>query len=204
MQHAVTDLDFTSQWDEPSAPVALSLLEREEEEGYRPPRPVPPEIPVALTDVLMVDPFAEEGRISPALEALPDAVRDNWNRLAVSELTEQSYATITKLAHKGTGWRGAGSLPLSAGSLRAFLDFWQQIKEHAKEPELTMTPRGNLVAEWHKNWRRHLDIEFRAGGFALYGLFDGQSLHEGRDTISGLARFLMYRERKPLRWQATR
>jgi hypothetical protein len=61
----------------------------------------------------------------------------------------------------------------------------------APEPEVTIARNGNLVAEWHRRWNRHLDVEFKEDGMVLYGLFIGTIVNEGRDTADSLARRLI-------------
>ena len=91
-------------------------------------------------------------------EAQPKAIQDNWHSLAKSGLTDATFSKIEKIATLQNGWRGPGSSKLSPGSLRHFLQLWRMISGDAAEPFLSLTPDGNLYAEWHASWRRHLDV----------------------------------------------
>ena len=132
--------------------------------------------------------------------SLSEAIVQNWTRLAFSGLSGGTYARLRKLASKAPEWRGSGSKPLSGASLRYFLEFWKLVREDASEPELALAPNGNLQVEWHKNWRKHLDLEFSDNGLAYFGLFDGKSILEGVEFGRELADTLMHRSSKPLRW----
>ena len=137
---------------------------------------------------------------STSVEALPKAIQDNWNRIALSKPPPRTYQRIRQIARKEAGWRGRGSYPLSSQSLEWFLEFWKLIRGNASEPELAITPSGRLQVDWYKNSRRHLDIEFAENGTVFYGFFDGKSVHEGVETYDVLAEWLRSRESKPLRW----
>lgn len=163
---------------------------------------VPASFPIAVTDnrVITVELDEREQR-KETLETLLLAIEANWNRLAFSGISEPSYQRLLRLAKKKAGWRGVGSQPLSTVSLRRFLEFWKLVRQTASEPEFALAPNGNLQVEWHKNRRRHLDIEFGEGFLVYYGLFDGSSVHEGAETVAQLVNMLVSRPSKPLRWR---
>jgi hypothetical protein len=105
------------------------------------------------------------------------------------------------MARRGPGWRGPGSLPLSHDSLRFFLEFWTLARAVASEPQIALAPNGHLQAVWYRNSKRSLDVEFSKTGDAFFGLFDGRTIVEGVETVSGLAHMLITRESKPLQWR---
>lgn len=139
----------------------------------------------------------------PSTEALPPALEDNWIALALSGLSERAYERIQILARKPEGWRGSSSKPLRSDSLGDFLTFWNIVRPYAKEPEFALTPRGHIQAEWHKSWKRHLELEFVGNGRVFYGLFDKNSVHEGVGGLEELCGILQSRGSKPLRWTAS-
>lgn len=133
-------------------------------------------------------------------EALPATIHANWYAILVADVSVEIYNQIVRIARLEAGWAGPYSQALNSKSLRHFLKFWENFSELAVDPELVMTTGGHLHAEWHKNRKRHLDIEFCANGKAFYGLFDGTSTHEGIDRIGEIVVFLRVRENNPLRW----
>lgn len=124
--------------------------------------------------------------------AVPDAVENNWVLLARSKLSGKTYGRMLRLAQEAAS---PGRTALRPGSLRTFLLFWDTVSVLAPEPEVTLARNGNLVAEWHKRWNRHLDVEFKEDGMVLYGLFTGRIVSEGRDSADALARRLIENER---------
>ncbi len=126
------------------------------------------------------------GREIPS--AVPDAVANNWVLLAKSITSGKTYGRILRLAQEA---ESPGQAALRPGSLRTFLSFWDTVSVLAPEPEVTIARNGNLVAEWHRRWNRHLDVEFKEDGMVLYGLFIGTIVNEGRDTADSLARRLI-------------
>ena len=131
-----------------------------------------------------------KGRELPS--AVPDAVENNWVLLAKSKLSRKTYGRILGLAQEAAS---PGRAALRPGSLRTFLSFWDTVSVVAPEPEVTLARNGNLVAEWHKRWNRHLDVEFKEDGMVLYGLFTGRIVNEGRDAADALACRLIENER---------
>ena len=130
------------------------------------------------------------GRELPS--AVPDAVENNWVLLARSKLSGKTYGRMLRLAQEAAS---PGRAALRPGSLRIFLSFWEKVKAFAPEPEVTLARNGNLVAEWHERWNRHLDVEFKEDGMVLYGLFTGRIVNEGRDAADALASRLIEKER---------
>lgn len=133
-------------------------------------------------------------------ETNPEAIADNWIGLALSGLSEVSYDRIAELANTGTGSRRTRTRALSSNSLRQFLSFWRRVRDHAREPEFVLCPNGHLQAEWHKNWHRHLEIEFCEDGNVFYGLFNGNRVHEGYEESTAMVDFLLGYPGKPLAW----
>ena len=138
---------------------------------------------------------------SPKTNSLPDSLRDNWNSLGTSCLSDDMYKKISALARKPNHWRGAGSKKLSSQSLSNFLLFWRTIRDKASEPFLTLAPSGNIYAEWHASWRRHLDLEFTPNGKVYFGLFNGGHTVEGKDKLCEVINSMLSRRQNPFRWK---
>lgn len=131
--------------------------------------------------------------------ALPASVSVNWGK--ISGLSLPLYRRLVLLAQKADGWRGQGSKRLKSSSIAAFLSFCRATNTDMVEPFLTLSPAGNLFAEWHSSWKRHLDIEFEGDESAYFGLFSGATtVIEGKTGTRELAQILLQHPKKPLRW----
>jgi hypothetical protein len=127
---------------------------------------------------------------SIAVTAVPQAVLGNWNRLYRAQLPDRVYKRVRQLARYEDGWRGFGSKALTAEALRTFLNFWIQIGSHASAPEIALTARGTLQAEWFKSSHRHLDLEFVNDQKIFFGWFDDENVNEGVYSLGGLVQWL--------------
>ena len=151
-----------------------------------PPSPTQPSSrfrPVGPVPTVIINDGDGEEWLERQIETLPPAIEENWNRIGLSRLSQESYQKLRRIARKEAGWRGPGSDRLTSESLRGFLDFWKLVRAVAVEPEFAITPAGHIQAEWYKGQRKHVDIEFTGGELAFYGLFDGRSVHEGLEKI---------------------
>jgi hypothetical protein len=131
---------------------------------------------------------------------VPKAIVANWNRLFSANLPNDVYRRIRLLSRYDNGWRGDGSKALSADALKTFLNFWIQMTGYLANPDLALTARGTLQAEWFRNSRRHLDLEFVDSKKIFFGLFNGENVYEGVDSLEGLSEWLKHHRANPLRW----
>ena len=147
------------------------------------------------------DEVAMQGR-SKATDTMPDAIRANWYELAISRLSVDAFARLNFLANRQAGWRGPGSMALSGASLSRFLRFWATVRAVAVEPELMLTPMGTLQAEWFKNYRQFLEIEFgQTDEGSNFGLIDRKTRLEGKAKPSELIQLLnSYRAGIAMTW----
>jgi hypothetical protein len=142
----------------------------------------------------------DDDKLRASVNVTPLAVVLNWSRLARADLSRTSYSRLFALAMRPDGWRGRGSKVLSVASLSVFLKFWSLVSSDAAEPEFALMPNGHLSAEWFKNNRRHLDVEFAEDWMVYFGLFNGEGISEGKETIENLAAILRATKPKPLLW----
>lgn len=135
-------------------------------------------------------------------DTMPDAIRANWYELAISRLSVDAFARLNFLATKQAGWRGPGSMDLGGVSVSKFLRFWAAVRADAAEPELMLTPMGTLQAEWFKNHRQFLEIEFsQADESSNFGLIDRKTQLEGKARPNELIQLLKgYRDGIALTW----
>jgi hypothetical protein len=138
---------------------------------------------------------------SHGAEATPTSIALNLARLEAAKLAAATKARILALAMRRDGWRGPGSRALGATSLSTFLKFWGLIAREAAEPELALMPNGHLSAEWFKNSRRHIDLEFADDTTIYCGLFNGSAIWEGKDDAQNIATMLKGTASKPLLWR---
>jgi hypothetical protein len=134
-------------------------------------------------------------------ETLPPAIRENWSLLARAKLSEPFFERLSRMAKRPLNWRGVGSRPLSTSSLAQFLHFWSKIASRSEEPDIALMPSGNLQAEWYRNSRHHLDLEFNEDGRGFFFLMDGAAVNEGVEPFDSLAETLLARASKPLKWR---
>jgi hypothetical protein len=123
--------------------------------------------------------LAARPREQPTVNTMPQVIVSNWTRLFRANLSSTLYSRIMQIARRQDGWRGQGSKGLTHEALKTWLDFWTAVNDKASEPALALTARGTLQAEWFRNSRRHLDLEFVSKDRIFFGLFDGHAAYEG-------------------------
>jgi len=133
--------------------------------------------------------------------SLVGGILDDWLALQNSGLSEHARNRIERLVRKPDGWKGPGSSKLRSESLRHFLKFWGSIKSKAQEPFIALAPNGNLYAEWHTSWKRHLDVEFNDDGLVYFGLFKGREIIEGKTKLNNFISSMGGRSDKPFQWK---
>jgi hypothetical protein len=142
--------------------------------------------------------------VSIQTASLPSAIASNWNDLAKGGLSEGIYQRLLELAILTAGWNGPGSLGMNASSLWSFVKTWKQIRKFCTEPELVLTPSGNIQAEWSKSRRHHLEMDFRASGENSYfALIDGtRAVIDGVASLKEILRIILsYRNGLALTWK---
>jgi hypothetical protein len=132
--------------------------------------------------------------------ATPLSIELNWTRLTRANLSETACSRLSSIAARSEGWRGRGSKALSSASLSVFLKFWDVASQDATEPQFALMANGHLSAEWFKNSRRHLDLEFADDWMIYFGLFNGEGVSEGKETIRNIHKMLKATDSRPLRW----
>jgi hypothetical protein len=155
---------------------------------------------VQLFGVRTIRPPAQRLPVTDATST-PSAIWANWSRLSQANLSVETYTRIRNLARYEKEWRGPGSKALTSESLRTFLEFWIDVGPVATSPDLAITARGSIQAEWFRNSRRHLDLEFVGKDKVFFGLFNGNAINEGIDTLEGVAAWLKSHHAKPLLWK---
>jgi hypothetical protein len=129
-------------------------------------------------------------------DTVPDVISESWNHFVTNRLSEKAYLKILKLANKNDGWRGTGSLSLNTKSLQAFLRFWNQLIEISEEPDFVLMPNGNLQTEWYKNDNHFIELEFQPNNKIIFGIFDGDTEHEGVASVKEVGNILKERDFK--------
>jgi hypothetical protein len=157
---------------------------------------------------LVVEPKVHEGPFEVwrgvATSALPEAISVNWRNLAGGGLSEKTYRRLLELASLPKGWNGRGSLSMNASSLWSFIAFWKQISQLSVEPDLVLTPNGCVQAEWGKDSRHYLEIDFRGSREnSFFALADGRrTVIEGATSLREILRIIKsYKNAVALTWQ---
>ena len=143
-------------------------------------------------------------RVPTNSNVVPDTIRENWQALANSCLSDRSYLHLLKLAKKEHGWRGLGTRSLDGRSLGQFLSFWTNARSHAIEPEFALLPNGNLQAEWYRDDHHFTELEFRSDGLVFFAFFDGSSEIEGLARLTEIQPLIEARDYRYLRWSLLR
>lgn len=139
-------------------------------------------------------------RLPTNSNVVPDTIRENWQALANSGLSDRSYLQLLKLAKKEHGWRGLGTRSLDGRSLGQFLSFWAKVRSHALEPEFVLLPNGNLQVEWYRDDHHFTELEFRSDGSVFFGFFDASSEIEGSARLVEIQPLIEARRYRYLRW----
>lgn len=154
-----------------------------------------------------VDPQTQDnpilGEVNMPTSVLPEAISVNWKNLAGGGLSEDIYKRLLDLASLPNGWNGFGSLPMNPSSLFAFISFWKKARTVSADPELVLTPNGDVQGEWHKDDNHYLEIEFRSSGKnSFFALIDGrETALEGVAPLEEILGFVMsHRNGLALRW----
>lgn len=146
--------------------------------------------------------FIESSKLST--NVLPGAISSNWNGLADGGLSERTYQRLLELASLPAGWNGTGSLGMDASSLWSFIAFWREIKQISIDPELVLTPSGHIQAEWYKDNKHFLEIDFRGNKDKSYfALIDGRKAEfEGATSTIEIINFIKsYKNSIALTWR---
>lgn len=137
-------------------------------------------------NVVQLDVYRTDDSRRANTAALPIAIQSNWFEWQRAALGENSKRRIATFAAEREGWLGEGTHPLTQRSLNDFLTFWRLIAHAASEPEFALAPTGHLQAEWHRDWRHHLEILFLGDGRVRYSALFGKNTHCGECGVGKL------------------
>lgn len=178
---------------EESAVSSYSLLQRKK--IVRPSQPVDDSRVITPTLMKLEISFPKNDNLA----MLPDVLSQNQQRLKEAKFSLLLSTKIERLAYKTS----PDCSSLSTKSLQNFLTFWNLAKKldpKIVEPDVFLCPNGNLQAEWYKNSKRQLAIEF-GNEFSLCVCMNGEKVFSSKDGINGLASTLSVHTDHPLRWQ---
>ena len=134
-----------------------------------------------------------------ASATMPSSIIANWGEVTHSDISNDLFDRLVRLAMARDGWRGPGSLAMSGKSLREFLSFWKSISHDAVEPELSLGPDGSLSAEWFKDFKQRLDVRFLSNK-VVFGLIANNTILEGAERPDLVALLLSQHPTRPLTW----
>lgn len=134
---------------------------------------------------------------------MPDAIRSNWHLLSQSKLPERAFDDLLMAAssHERT-FNGPMKL-LSSRSLGGFLTLWEAVRDHSAEPVLSISPAGDLIAEWFSDPDNSLVVMATRDGELFYSLFDRGQPCEGivdSETLGNMIAMFLARDPNPFGW----
>lgn len=139
----------------------------------------------------------------PVVEGIPPAILANWDALRRSQLSSKSLECLIFSTWNRPASNARGLKPVTLDSLRNFLRFWSNINADSAEPEISVSPRGFVQAEWFKDDDHFLVIEFRPDDSLMFSLWDEAPRVEGMEILSfhqDLERMLRVRADNPFLW----
>lgn len=155
------------------------------------------------TKITLAGPLRITARRQPVLgtNIVPAAIMRNWLMLANSGLSDVTYTRLLRLAQQSEKPAWISTRKMSAESLASFLKFWMIVRHTAVEPDLVLLPNGNVQAEWYRDEKHNLDLEFLVGDSCIFGLFDGRNVAEGAESIASIESLLRAKDFAPVRWR---
>lgn len=117
-------------------------------------------------------------------QVVPYVILSCWDALRKSGLSRETFKTLMSTAIRRETTGETRYDQISGGSLRAFLTFWGDLSSFRAEPEISVSPKGCMQAEWLKDDSSHLVMEFQPSGVMFFSLWlDGEPI-EGFKKIA--------------------
>jgi hypothetical protein len=112
---------------------------------------------------------------------VPQAIMQCWFLLKESRLGEGMFSRLIILASGREAQSRSGLDSLRSQSLASFLHFWSALRQLAgpAEPDLSISPKGNIQAQWVKSGESFLVMEFQKNGDIFFSLWQEDYPLEG-------------------------
>ncbi len=136
-------------------------------------------------------------------DVIPPAVAVCWFLLCQSRLSEDTFNLLVSAASSRVTRSAEGLGLLNARSLAIFLHFWIAVRIQSAEPEIVISPKGNIQAEWTKDENDFLVLEFQPSGEILFSLWQDGYPTEGMKSAKRaqeLVNMLGAMDENPLSW----
>ncbi|MDA1101248.1 MAG: hypothetical protein O2967_19955 [Proteobacteria bacterium] len=133
---------------------------------------------------------------------IPESIFFNWSLLRLSGLSDGAFGQLTMTASNRLVESGDQS-PLNRITLTAFLEFWNKIRLYAAEPDIAVSPKGNVQIEWEKDGENFIVLEFRPDNAIFFSLWQKDNPTEGvrsREQVDEFIRILGIMDENPLSW----
>lgn len=143
------------------------------------------------------------GAPSENSSAIPAAIAECWHLVKESQLSEEAFTHLVAAAAGRSPQSVRGLLSLEPKSLAAFLHFWGSVRDGSAEPEIGISPKGHVQAEWTKDVEDFLVLEFRPNGEVLFSLWQDGYPTEGVKSpthLHELCRMFEVMDQNPLSW----
>lgn len=135
-------------------------------------------------------------------EIAPSIV-NHWFELSRSQLPDRVFTALVAAAGARIKARGVGARELSGEALTTFLDLWSKVREFCAEPVVSVSPKGDVIAEWFSTPDDSLVIMAGRDKVVHFSLFDEGAPIEGwvtGDRAAILVARLTAGARNPFQW----
>jgi hypothetical protein len=113
------------------------------------------------------------------LTIVPGAFRAQWFRLGRSQLPNSAFTHLLAAAIMQRLSKPTGSSGLSSGSLITFLKLWEALGGECAEPAVSISPKGDIIAEWFSDADNSLVVMAHRNRVLHFSLFADSAPVEG-------------------------
>lgn len=130
----------------------------------------------------------------------PSSIRSHWHDLRILPGDVLASLYVDAISAEFNDSRHG----LLSEALGCFLLLWKHVAENAAHPELSISPKGYLVAEWYVDPDNSLVVMFNGNSQVFFSLFDHgrpcEGYEEGEEGIRNLVKMLISRTPNPFKW----
>jgi hypothetical protein len=148
--------------------------------------------------------FGPSDKIGAMREAttVPGLLGSSWYRLFRSKLPDRVFRSLS--VHFSAGWSlEAPKVVPSSAALDVFLRLWEHVGGASAEPVVSVSPKGDIVAEWFDDAENSLVAMAHRDRVLHYSLFDSGEPVEGwvgPDHLSDFVSMMTARAKNPFNW----
>ena len=135
--------------------------------------------------------------------AVPAEIAVCWQLLKESHLSDEAFTRLVSAASSRVTRPDTGLRTLNSKSLAGFLHYWGAVSTVAAEPEIAISPKGNIQTEWTKDESDFLVMEFQPNGEIFFSLCQEGYQTEGVKSATRtheLLKIFEAMDENPLAW----